>query len=487
MASITISMSASTLGGTQHHHLSTQSFQRSLCGEEFDDYIFRAIREPFPFSPVGAASRELPEFWKGRRCRIHYHGKWREAKVCSWTQYNAIASDMTTSWLLEVELDTMEAGDEVEVKLTGTVCNDSKQDGAVTLTTNNADSNDIIIKPDSSSMKLRPRMKLDVNRVNVRAGGTVKLRADGASAQSEQSTLLSLEWLEPPSLLINLNEGILTFDCPCCRKVEPVMKAFDRNPATVTRECPVCLETAECRTLVCGHGVCHGCWRSVRNAAMRSSVELGEIDETEMYKERAERNRLFARKRSRDDSSSDQYPFRFLDMAHATRDNERQGLESFRWELMVENPARWSAPEVAGLFDELSTDGLKVLLSVIEARKDEIQGVPDSLVFMCAFLIAKAYNDSRNYRAGVPWAEVSLYHAQHSQVADRSANLRGAYAFASTTQAKADLFTKSIASFNSSLELSDNVDMREAQNVRELLGNQLKQWTGSSGQLTEGI
>ena len=102
------------------------SFQRSTCGKEFDDYVYRAVdSRPSPFSPVGAASRELHSLWKGRRFKIDYNGKWRERKVCRWKQYNPSDRCMATEWAVEVELDTTEADDKVEMIVTGTVCNDA--------------------------------------------------------------------------------------------------------------------------------------------------------------------------------------------------------------------------------------------------------------------------------------------------------------------------------------------------------------------------
>lgn len=133
--------------------------------------------------------------------------------------------------------------------------------------------------------------------MNVEGGGTLRL-GDG-----ENESLLSLEWLEPASPYVNLNQDVLTFDCPCCRKAEPVALAFNTSPTTTNDECPVCLETAECQVLACGHSFCNDCWNRCRLAAMRPSVDLEEMDETEMKKERAKRDRLFTKKRRRDGES----------------------------------------------------------------------------------------------------------------------------------------------------------------------------------------
>ncbi len=314
--------------------MSGKSFQRSYCGEEFDEYVYRGIRSPFPFSPVGAAERTL-DFWKGRRLRIHYNSKWREGKVLSWKQYNATPSTMLTSWMLEVELDTIEAGDQVEIAVSGTVGNDKKEEGAVAMTSNDEnDVNTLVIKPDGPA-KLTPRMKMNVHRLNVEGGGTLRTLKD-----EDDEPLISLEWLERASPSINLNQGILIFACPYCRMTVPITSAFGASPEKRKAECPICLETTECRILYCGHVVCHGCWSRCRHAAMRGSEDLGDIDESEMKKERAKRNRLFNKKRGRDGETiySDFVP-RFAELAEEARDAE--GLERLRWELMVEYPGLW--------------------------------------------------------------------------------------------------------------------------------------------------
>jgi len=222
---------------------------------------------------------------------------------------------------------------------------------------------------------------------------------------------------------------------------------------------------------------------------MRISVELDDMDEAEMKKERAKRDRLFYKKRGRDgEDSSNDFVATFLELAAAATD--AQGLERFRWELMVENPALWTSAQVAELYKKLTMNGLKLLLQVLETRKDDMQttsGSAAGAAFMGAFLVSKAYDSLQNYRAAVPWAELSLHYAHHFQFEDSADSLRGAYVFASMVQAKADMFTKSLTSFNLSLGHANASSPSVVHPARDTICREILEWTGSSGKLTAGI
>ena len=60
-----------------------------------------------------------------------------------------------------------------------------------------------------------------VHRMNVHGGGTVK------ELHSDSDTLISLEWVDAASPVIDLDEGTLRAICPTCRAVEPLHKAYD--------------------------------------------------------------------------------------------------------------------------------------------------------------------------------------------------------------------------------------------------------------------
>jgi hypothetical protein len=183
--------------------MAPKDFQRSSCGEQFDEYVFQAL-DPFPWSLVDASCREVKNLWNERRFKIHYNGTWREGHVCGWKQYNPCSSRHVTKWNLELELDTVEVGDVVNIS--GTIC--TVDEGAFVIKVpHEGETNEIAIK--LGNVKL-PRFKLGVNRMNVHGGGTLKEIRD-----DEDAPLISLEWLQPASPSINLNKGILLFDCPC--------------------------------------------------------------------------------------------------------------------------------------------------------------------------------------------------------------------------------------------------------------------------------
>jgi hypothetical protein len=395
--------------------ISTMDLQRSKCGEQFDEYVFREF-DLFPWSLVGAGSREVKNLWEGRRLKIHYNGIWREGKVCRWEQYNPNSTTIETKWSMELQLDTFQVGDDVNITVTGTVvCNDDDDKGGACVMTlpHEKDAKEIAIKPDHTNL---PCMKFDVNRINLVGGGTLKVM------EPDDSPLISLEWLEPPSPSIRHNKSILSFDCPCCRSAEPILVACGAAPAIMTKEdCPVCLETKECRVLECGHRVCQSCWNSCRQTAMYGSLELDDLDAAEVKKERAERYRLYRKKRTRTSASDDAAKRRFAatiaEIAREARDGDsQQGLVRLKRELMVEHPALWASNcDDADFCGQLPISGLKIVVQVIEERMDEIQAaltstthIHEMTCFYC-FMIARRYSDAKNYLASVPWAELSFF------------------------------------------------------------------------------
>ena len=463
-----------------------KSFQRSVCGEEFDEYVFRAVDGPFPFSPVGASSRELPGLWKGRYFQIYYHNKWRGGKVHSWKQYNANPHTMLTKWSVLVDLDTLEPGDPVEVNVSGMICKDLKEEGNSTIQIRCNNGVDITVK--AADGNIVPRMKLYVNRLNVQGGGTLKLHDS-----DEEEPLISLEWLTPASPSINLNEHILSFDCPCCRAAEPVMAAFEAPTQTKMADCPVCMETTDCRVLGCGHAVCHGCWNSCRQAATRVSEDLGDLNKAELKKERAKRNRLLNKKRRRDESPSRDFELAFLLTAEATRSVE--GLKRLRWLLMVEPPALWAVDDVFSLFGDLSIPVLQVILQVIEERKDEMPYSQDGTMVdkagdashFCCYFIAKQLEEAHDYLAAVPWNELSMFQATHSEGGQEVENLAPSYLFSSQIYFKADLLSKSLNDFDACGALLGESAREQGEETRSMIVDAMKEWTGSSSKLTMGV
>jgi hypothetical protein len=254
----------------------------------------------------------------------------------------------------------------VELKVVGTAKRNSSrlnQDGTVKITTKSQGETKaytITSSDDSADSDLHytsPRMKLRVHRLNVQGGGTFKLYREN----DNEAILLSLEWLEPASPSVNLFDKILTFDCPCCRATEPVRVAFEATTKETTAECPVCMDTIECRVLSCGHAVCEDCWGNCRLAATRVLLDLADLNEADVEKERAERDRLFHKKRNRDDEEpSADFLAKFQEIAKTC--DTISGLNSLKWELMVENPALWLIDDVIRRFGELPREALQVCI-----------------------------------------------------------------------------------------------------------------------------
>jgi hypothetical protein len=459
--------------------MSPKDCQRSECGEQFDEYVFREL-DLFPWSLVGAGSREVNDLWDGRRLKVHYNGSWREGKVCGWRQFNPDASTTETKWSMKLELDSFEVGDVVNMSVSGTICNHDK--GACVIKVPHEEgAKDVAIKPAQVDL---PRMKFDVNRINLVGGGTLKVM------EHEDAPLISLEWLEPPSPSIRLNTSILSFDCPCCRSAEPMLVACGAPALTKKDDCPVCLETKDCQVLECGHGVCQECWSSCRQTAMYGSIELDDLDAEEVQKERAERYRLYKKKRTRsyggDDAAKRRFAATIAEIAREARDGDsQQGLVRLKRELMVEHPSLW-ASDGTDFYGQLPISGLKIAIQVIEERMDEIQaaltGHAHEMTYFLCFMIARRYSEAKNYLAAVPWAELSLFYTKRVANDDKQ-HLSTAHRFAAQMQRNADFFSKSMENYDASLVISENFRARQE---RQSLLHQMEQWTGSSGKLTPG-
>jgi len=239
--------------------------------------------------------------------------------------------------------------------------------------------------------------------------------------------------------------------------------------------------------------VCEECWSSCRQVATRVSVELGDLDEEEVKKERAERNRLYSRKRNRDSPRND-FLVRFAQLIEAS--DTVQGLKSLRWELMVENPANWAVEAVFCRYAELPAEALQVILQAVEARKDDIPftteegSVVDNsgdAMHFCSYFIAKEFRKANNYRAAVPWAELSVFYAIHSEGGESRENLAGAYLFSSQIYAVADLLSKSLEDFEKCASMIEPTARNNGQQAREMILDAMKEWTGTSGKLTPGV
>ena len=125
-------------------------------------------------------------------------------------------------------------------------------------------------------------------------------------------------------------------------------------------------------------------------------------------------------------------------------------------------------------------------------RKDEIpiEQASDACYF-CCYVIALELRQAKNYRAAVPWAELSLFFCHRAHENSVGRNLASAYLFSSQIHAVADLLSKSLTDFEKCLAFRGE-DAAAAQEsgacaVQRLILDYMKEWTGSSGNLTPGI
>jgi hypothetical protein len=318
--------------------------------------------------------------------------------------------------------------------------------------------------------------------MNIDGGGTLlKPKAEGTQ-------LISLEWSDPAFPSINLQKGVLSYKCPCCRAPESVLAAFEEPSATKTTECPVCLETINCRVLACGHGVCHSCWSSCRLVASNVHLHLDCMDRREVMYERFEREKLFKASLSTDAEN---------DFAKIVKEIhfDKQGLERFWKELMVESMALIFRCDVQPVIRQLPMPAIQIFLQVVEQRKGELlvalkqrnmgredrENYISSISFLCCDVIAEKNRQARRIRDALPWSELGLFHAKQGRSRILVAAAR---TILGSTQQLAGLLSEATKTYDDSLGFGS-----AAGNVweyREALLREMEEWTGSSGTLTPG-
>jgi hypothetical protein len=231
----------------------------SECCTDFDEYVRRALSEPFPYSPTNPAYRKVTDLWSGRRLRIFSGTKWREGKVRKWTQSISGPFSHITMWSLQVAFNAFVVGDVVTIDGLKVANKNNGEKGIILKYMEQEGRYKIQMIDEESVLGVRlenmndPVLTFRVNRMNIKGGGTLV-------PYSESRSLVSLEWLKPASPSINLDEGSLTATCPKCRAAELPMATYSEAPTETEHECPICLETKQCRLLKCKHVVCSDCW-----------------------------------------------------------------------------------------------------------------------------------------------------------------------------------------------------------------------------------
>jgi hypothetical protein len=219
---------------------------------------------------------------------------------------------------------------------------------------------------------------------------------------------------------------------------------------------------------------------------MYGSIQLENLDMEEVKKERAERYRLFNKKRTRQGSAVVRSPFAatFAEMIVQQANDGEQGVARLKKELMVEQTALWTCDDhgTEAIYESMPISGLKVVLQVIEERMQEVQDARTCDVHefssQFCYLLVKEYGNAKNYLAAAPWAELNLFHIKQSAREDRG-HISTALVFAALIQRCADFLSKSLEYHDLSLVTSN-----EGGRPGTVL--EMAQWTGTSGKLTPG-
>jgi hypothetical protein len=172
---------------------------------------------------------------------------------------------------------------------------------------------------------------------------------------------------------------------------------------------------------------------------------------------------------------------------------DKQGLENFWRELLVESMALIFSCDVKPVIRQLPILAIQIFLQVLDERKGELlvalkqrnMGMEDrenyisSISFLCCDVIAEKNRQARRFRDALPWSELGLFYAKQGRSRILVAAARTLLGF---TQQLAGLLTEATKTYDESLGLGS-----VAENVweyREALLREMEEWTGSSGTLT---
>jgi len=521
------------------------SDMKCSVGEPFGKYVNRIASEPFPYSPMTSASRNITDVWQGRTFRILWSGSsaWRMARVCGFSQWNMGPFHFDPHWSLRFKLEdlpssegdegtnvTLNKGDRVVVQglvkacqyngRTGVVLADTNEEGRypIQLQAENYKERQnpvlICVKPANVLYAAQKEITLKIRRINIEGGGTLENDAAG------NGPLISFEWLEPADPAIDLSmsgEDDSLVTCPTCRAVvdkSANADVFVHPPKGETKEeeCPVCLETKECRTLkVCGHSVCGACftsWHQARTEFIPPVMEPNEVDRL-----RAERNQRVNERLPHTSGGSatqvgdseetvrrcflDAYIGFLQNLAQRLIDRS-DDLEHFYRELMVEHVAVWclSSNKMFNLLEQLSITALKVYMLVSEERMEEIfafsrihafsdrMDVDKEKLFAMTrgrltCVMGEKLEDDDRHESAIPWYEASLDQAQKQGDAHEIVT---AYCNLGLAQKRCGRLQDAKANYEKGLQLEPNTSSNIRGNLETLL-DEMGNWIGTSGQL----
>jgi hypothetical protein len=210
------------------------------------------------------------------------------------------------------------------------------------------------------------------------------------------------------------------------------------------------------------------------------------MDRREIMHKRLKREKVFKASLSKDAEN---------DLANIVKGIhfDKQGLERFWRELMVESMALIFRCDVKPVIRQLPILAIQIFLQVLDQRKGELlvalkqrnMGIEDrenyisSISFLCCDVIADKNRQARRFRDMPPWSELGLFHAKQgwSRIL-----VAAAHTLIDSTQQLAGLLREATKTYDETLGLGS-----AAENVweyQEALLHEMEEWTGSSGTLT---
>ncbi|KAG7354550.1 hypothetical protein IV203_003906 [Nitzschia inconspicua] len=247
---------------------------------EFDEYVRRVLNDPFPCRHVYSSvpqSQEM-DLWKNRRFRLYKDtDNVLEGTVVDWIQLVNGPYSISTEWKIRAAILTfagLEVDDTAIISEGGPKEHQNQKCRIISAISSDGTTYKVQLVDDPLKFVdvHRDHLKLiqqyTVVRMNVHGGGVVSCDGDDCK--------YSLEWIDPPSPLIDLSGDSNKACCPICQAVEPTVEAFDDSAFETTMDddkkqqephtCPVCsMNETPLRTLYCNHQLCQECWSVSRD------------------------------------------------------------------------------------------------------------------------------------------------------------------------------------------------------------------------------
>lgn len=487
----------------------TPSSHSNNVGDDFCRYVRRTVKKELaPFS-----------FWRNRRFRLYTTpNETREGKVLKWYQHQ-LTDDTSTRparWMLVTVLDGFEKHDKITIRSTPKVKYTRGRTGMIVKSEAKGDKYQVqlltqprVITVAKENLELWPRF-FEVHRMNIDGGGTLidcgYCGYDCIPTNVPFCCKLSLEWIDPPSPVLELHPNVTQVNCPSCRAVEPPDKAFSRFTRLYVDECPICTETKPCHQLsACQHRFCSDCWKQWRTTT-HSTIPISQPTSDDAMEKFGD---------------SIQSSLRVLKSLAHSHDAE----EGFRRYWIQLRQASIHVFCYRGILQEFVDElfkmaAVEILLRVIDERAKEIrcglvrldlveatmeyekegihktapifywtQGHIQYLQSICCHRMGQLHERNHNFHSAIHWHQRALWHLtqqvllQKCNSAECLARLTRQHHNLGFAQKRAGFFQHALTSYNQAMDLCPNDSTK---GNLEVLVEEMKQWTGTSGKMTPG-